>query len=605
MKKINIEKNEGIAEVLDKIYNEPDKNITLIIPNNSVLLKSQRNFNILKDETEEAGRDITIESVDENILSFAKASGLNCSHPLWNGPISDGRFSDIIAEEKDEESEDAETASSSRKKTSVRKTEKKEPVKIKIVDEDEDEEENEEDEESDSDDKNEVEKFSYVDKDERWKKWAKKDSLSPDIDGYEKKTFDEEKVDEGKKYHKNSSFFKDIIIPKEDEDDGSDAKKVNIKRVVGYTFLVVLIIGGIFFGFPYFFGNVKINLNFVKTQFTYNNSVTADKSVSTINYSNNTIPAQVFVSNKNVTQLFKASGNANVSQKATGIITIYNSYSSAPQALVATTRFVTPDGKIFRLVNGVTVPGATVTNGKIIPSSIDAPIIADKPGDSYNVSNIAKLTIPGFQGTPKYDGFYGSISSSTTNGFIGNRAVPVASDITNAKAKMTDILNSAFQANAQVTYPNDFIILDGSTSTVITKLSVNTSTDENGNFSVFGEAVFTAIGFNKNDLNNLLLSSVQSNNSVSSTFSDLNINYSNIKPDFSNGRISFTVDAKGDTEAAFSKDDFVNSILGKDISTVRSIIGSLPGIANGSISEYPVWLSSIPTNKDKIFINVN
>jgi hypothetical protein len=503
-----------------------------------------------------------------------------------------------------------ETASNSRKKTSVRKTEKKEPVKIKIVDEDEEEEGGDEDEASDSDYEDEVEKPFYADKDERWKKWAKKDSLSPDIDGYEKKTFDEEKVNEEKvneekKYQKNNSFFKDTIVPKEDEDNNSDAKKVNIKRVVGYTFLVVLIIGGIFFGFPHFFGNVKINLNFVKTQFTYNNSVTADKSVSTINYSNNTIPAQVFVSNKNVTQLFKASGNANVSQKATGIVTIYNAYSSAPQALVATTRFVTPDGKIFRLVNGVTVPGAIVTNGKIVPSSIDAPIIADKPGDSYNVSNISKLTIPGFQGTPKYDGFYGTISSSTTNGFIGNRAVPIASDITSAKAQMTSILDSAFQTNAPATYPDNFISLDGSTSTVITQLSVNTSTDENGNFSVFGEAVFTAVGFNKNDLNNLLLSSAQSNSSVSSTFSDLNINYSNIKSDFSNGTISFTIDAKGDTEASFSKDDFINSILGKDVSTVRSIIGSLPGIANGSISEYPVWLSSIPTNKDLIFINVN
>jgi hypothetical protein len=129
MKKINIEKNEGIAEVLDKIYNEPDKNITLIIPNNSILLKSQRNFNILKDETEEAGRDITIESVDENILSFAKASGLNCSHPLWNGPISDGRFSDIIAEEKDDESEMWKLLQTLAKKRQLEKPRKKSLLK--------------------------------------------------------------------------------------------------------------------------------------------------------------------------------------------------------------------------------------------------------------------------------------------------------------------------------------------------------------------------------------------------------------------------------------------------------------------------------------------
>ena len=65
-----------------------------------------------------------------------------------------------------------------------------------------------------------------------------------------------------------------------------------------------------------------------------------------------------------------------MSQKAQGTLTIYNAYSSAPQTLVATTRFVTPDGKIFRLTNEVTVPGAKITNGQIVPSSINAPIAA-------------------------------------------------------------------------------------------------------------------------------------------------------------------------------------------------------------------------------------
>ena len=599
MKKINIEKNEGIAEVLDKIYNEPDKNITLVITNNSILLKSKRNFLILKNETEDAGRNVIIESVDENILAFAKESGIDCSHPLWNGPVSDGRFSDIIAESKDDESEERESNQNIHKKLSVKKIEKKEPVKIKIV---EDDDNDERDEEFELKEENtEVKEPVYANKDERWKKWAKKSSPSPDIDGYEEKHINEEEEKEIK--HHNNSFFKNIIIPEEKND--FDTKKVNIKKVVGYSFLGVILIGGVFFGVPYFFGNITLNLNFIKTPFEYKNSIIADKSVSDINYSNNTIPAQVFFSNKNVTQLFKASGNANVSQKATGIITIYNAYSSASQSLVATTRFVTPDGKIFRLVNGVTVPGATITNGQIVPSSIDATIIADVAGDSYNVSNIKKLTIPGFQGTPKYNGFYGVISSSTTGGFIGNKPVPTASDIVSAKAQMTNILNSSFSNNVQLTYPDNFIILNGATSTVITKLSVNTSTDQNGNFSIFGEAAFTAIGFDKNKLNDFLLSSVQTNSSVSSTFSDLNINYSNINANFSNGKISFNIDAKGDTEAYFSKDNFINSILGKDISTVRSMIGSLPGIANGSISEYPIWLSSVPNNKNKININVN
>ena len=102
---------------------------------------------------------------------------------------------------------------------------------------------------------------------------------------------------------------------------------------------------------------------------------------------------------------------------------------------MATTRFVTPDGKLFRLVSSVTVPGAQVTNGQIVPSSIDAPVAADQPGDAYNVGPVNKLTIPGFQGSPKYNAFYGQLASGTSGGFVGTKAVPTAADITSGKDK--------------------------------------------------------------------------------------------------------------------------------------------------------------------------
>ena len=56
-------------------------------------------------------------------------------------------------------------------------------------------------------------------------------------------------------------------------------------------------------------------------------------------------PRRFFPFQKIFTQLFPASGEQNVSLKAQGTITIYNAYSSSPQSLVATTRFVTPAGE--------------------------------------------------------------------------------------------------------------------------------------------------------------------------------------------------------------------------------------------------------------------
>ncbi len=52
-----------------------------------------------------------------------------------------------------------------------------------------------------------------------------------------------------------------------------------------------------------------------------------------------------------------ATGTKQVSKSASGVITIYNSFGTDPQRLIANTRFAAPDGKIYRLHDSVVVPG--------------------------------------------------------------------------------------------------------------------------------------------------------------------------------------------------------------------------------------------------------
>ena len=294
-----------------------------------------------------------------------------------------------------------------------------------------------------------------------------------------------------------------------------------------------------------------------------------------------------------------------VSQKAQGSITIYNDYSAAPQELVATTRFLTPGGQIFRIVSNVTVPGETNVNGTLTPSSITVPIVADQAGPDYNIGPVAKLTIPGFDSDPAREaGFYGVITASTTGGFVGERATPTAADIAAAKASTTSLLEAALQGGFSGTYPNNFEIPDGASTTTISKLTVNTSTDANGNFTVFGQATLVAIGFDQTALENYLLTLAQAAE-ASSTFKSITLSYSDVTANFTTGNISFALSAQGSLEPAFTVADFVTSIEGQSIATARSTISALPNLADGEISVWPSWLWNIPTDPDKIHVSVN
>jgi len=570
-KKIFVEKEESVGEVIDRILGEPDRTLLLIVPKGSMLGKSARNFHLIEREATDAGKEISVESVDENILAFAKNAGMTVGHPLLRerGVMGTSGISDIVpvarlekmhevVGETGSEEQEAEEPSRGKRRTGHKAPETKEDV---------------------------VE----------------------DAEGGEVGAGEEVQQEEKSFFKEEDRFFKKRPLSAEediDEEEEEPSGRGTRKWILwGVASLVVFV--AILYGITIVFGSAKISITFKKTPWNYAGNFTADKAASRINAANNVIPAQIFSVPKNLTQLFPASGHQNVSLKAQGTITIYNAYSSSPQSLVATTRFVTPAGKVFRLVNAIVVPGAAVTNGVIVPSSIDAAIIADQAGPDYNVSSTPKLTIPGFSGTPKYNAFYGVLASSTSGGYIGEKAVPTAADIVAAKQAVTSSLMTALQGGLVGSYTNNFKILPGATTMQITKLTVNTTTDETGRFSVFGEGTLSAIGFDEIAFKAYLLFLAQSVE-ASSTFSSFApFSYASITPDFANGRLSFSVAAQESLEPVFSADDFRQAIVGKKISDAKDDISALPELQEGTISVWPAWLWQIPGNPKKIQMTVD
>lgn len=552
MKRITIEKNEEIAEVIDRILEGSDDEVTLTVPKGSALGKSISNFHLLKREADSAGKLVTVESVDDHILAFAEQSGLPSGHGFWKRPRVTTGLSDIVPRSELPHGEEDETV----RKHASRKRKQEESVRLTVREETEEEEPTAE---------------------------------------------EEEEHPEEKSFFGDNRFFKERSA-REDDDEEEGDRHGSRKLFVGVAVIAVLAV--IFFGVTWLWGHAAITIGFKKTPWEYKNNFVAAQSASKIDPIGNVIPAQIFTTQKNVTQPFPASGKSNVSQKAQGTLTIYNAYSSAPQDLVATTRFVTPDGKIFRLVNNVTVPGAQIVNGKVTPSSIAVPVVADQPGPLYNLGPVEKLTIPGFQGSPKYDAFYGAIAGTTSGGFVGQRAVPTAADIAFAKTKVTAVLQTALQGNLSATYPRNFKILDGATSIQITKLTVGTSTDQAGNFNIFGEATLQAIGFDETLLKSYLLGLAQSEE-ASSTFSVLNVDYSNVQANFSKGQVAFALAAQGSLEPLFSPGDFAQSLIGKSLGDTRAAIAALPELADGKISVWPMWLWRMPSDEKKIEVTAD
>jgi len=90
-----------------------------------------------------------------------------------------------------------------------------------------------------------------------------------------------------------------------------------------------------------------------------------------------------------------------LASRAYGTMTIFND-TDIPQRFIRNTRFESPNGKIFRIPQSVTIPAKTGN----VPGSITSTVFADTTGPEYNIPP-TNFTVPGFKGTDRYNLFYG------------------------------------------------------------------------------------------------------------------------------------------------------------------------------------------------------
>lgn len=569
MKKIFIDKNESIKEVIEKIAASTDFDVVLVFPRHTKLRNSAANFQIIKKEAAAQKKNIIIESVDEEVLALAQAAQIEGIHPLFSGSRAKS-LSDIVPSAGSVLREPPKKGKRGASKNVSSKKNKK--VSLKVTEDTEDAEDDFEAEET------MVEAY---------------EEMTVSVPGI---IADEDEVED--------------TIPR--GLDGTDEYSETYdepRRRARWPYVLtgfLLVAAGAAWALGAFFSRADAVVNFRTIPWKYDGEIVAVKAAEGTDVERQIIPAESFSDSRTVTQLFKASGRAEVKQKAKGRITIFNAYSSQAQTLVATTRFLAPDGKIYRLDEQVEIPGAEVKDGKIIPSSITAAVSGDQPGPDFNTGPIERLSIPGFKGTAKYDGFYGTLQEGTKDGFIGERAVPTDEDIAAARTRTIEILRSSLQSNILSRRPTDFKILDDAMTVEVVRLTVNPNTDANGSFSVFGEARFRAVGFRESDVERILLAkAVQENPNIE--FHELNMAYEKSAVNYEAGRLEMKVKATGSLATEFSEDDFRKELAGKDLASARGMVTAIAGRSarsESNISIWPIWIRRVPTEVEKINLRV-
>lgn len=327
-------------------------------------------------------------------------------------------------------------------------------------------------------------------------------------------------------------------------------------------------------------------------------------SATEVNSLTRTVPAEFLSFDGSVSEDFDATGSDYVSQKATGRVRIYNAFAINPQALVATTRFITDSGILFRLPKSITIPAAKKdAAGNIIPQFIETDLIADKPGEGSNIEGEIKLRIPGFKGNPKYDGFYAIAQAGFSNGSIGQGRVITRDDLSTAQQKVSKKVFDDLKQSMVQKIPSPFRLVDSLSEIAIKTIDAPKEKTKTDRFTVTAKAVARVFVFRDSDVIKLLSELLLKGDSTKAFIdasADFRYQIKNVNYDKKIANIAMNGTIK--TKKIVSVQDLTSLIAGKKEGSLIDALNKRRDIGTFRIAFFPPWIFSAPTSAHQIHV---
>ncbi len=359
----------------------------------------------------------------------------------------------------------------------------------------------------------------------------------------------------------------------------------------------------VLFGISALFKSAEVKITPRQETKVLDETFTAQKDSST-----NSLVFQVVTITKTIEKSIPATDEQKVEKKAQGRIVIYNK-TAAIQKLVATTRFETDGGLVYRITKPVAVPARQVKSGEVTPGSIEVVVEADKAGAMYNVE-LKDFTLPGLKGDSKYSLIYARSKTNMTGGFSGMQKVVSNETLASVDANMETELKALLATDATSQIPSDFVLYKDSLSYQIDAVSQVNPADGSNTASTDAllrkSGTASVIIFDKGTLSRNILAKLmpgQANEGI--IISNLDTLSFTLKSPTSidpNTTKTVTFALKGDAKLVWTFDEnkLKTDLLGLSKDSARVVIATYPDIREAQITTRPFWNSTIPKNAKKV-----
>ena len=351
-----------------------------------------------------------------------------------------------------------------------------------------------------------------------------------------------------------------------------------------------------------FFKSAEIRITPKQEIKTINESLTAKKDQTS------GLGFQIVTITKDVEKKIEAKTEEKVEKKAKGKIVVYNAYSQNPLKLIATTRFQSTEGLIFRLIKPLTVPGKQIKDGKTIPGSIEAIVEADVPGDIYNIS-LKDFTLPSYKNNPRYETIYARSKTEMTGGFSGIQKIISKEELNSADLELEKNLKESISKDIISQIPSNFVLYVDSLSYTFESVTqgVSKNQDESSFAVLRKKGTGSGIIFDKGSLSLALVNKVipiAVNDMIKIiNLEDLHFSYASSSLSFdpnTTSNISFVLTGEPHFVWIFDQNKLKSNLLGLSKNDAKTVIATYGTIREAWITTFPFWIQTIPNDQKRV-----
>lgn len=366
------------------------------------------------------------------------------------------------------------------------------------------------------------------------------------------------------------------------------------KNILFLSIIFLVILGAI--GVLSFLG-VEVKIWPVLTNKNFQEELLLKSDIFESDFSQKVIPGKSLEAEGEISSQFNSSEIIPKEIKAQGVIHVYNNYHLS-QVLVASTRFLSPDEKLFRSTKRVNIPAET---------SLDVEVMADEPGPEYNIGPTT-FSVPGLAGSPRYTVVFGKSFKPMEGGFAGKTVRVSKDDLKKAEDELKEKLTSQLKGELlKKAESSSMTVLEETISpTIIESSSLAKPGTELKQFDYTLKMKIKALAFKKDDLENFAKEIISQKIGAGERVvpDTLKISFQAGEVDLKETGAKLQVSVLAQIYSDIDTKELKSRLLGKKLKQGKDILASDSRLLTAQVKILSFWKRKFPQNPEKIEIKL-